>query len=215
MNLINTRTQELSLLSKDDIDNLASHFDSSRPYDIKNGMKKVYPDFGRALIESIINMDGYDWIGGNFYEHEHPYFPHVDRQKDVEGNMMVMVVPIRYTGRMPNLVIFDQEYFDGAYTWLMDWKPSKGSKISQYDTNKAGAENYPALSNITKKTGKPIPTNLAAELDMYPKEMLHSLSGRSHSFRPGNVIMFDGARIHATSKLEGPKLGLTLRYAKK
>ena len=215
MNLINTRTQELSLLSKDDIDNLAAHFDNSKPYDTKNGMKKTDPSFGKNLIESIVNLDKYQWIGGNFYEHEHPYFPHVDRQKDVEGNMMVMVVPIRYTGRMPNLVIFDQEYFDGAYTWMMDWKPSEDSQISKFNTNKFGKENYPALSNITNKTGKPIEDKIANQLDMYPKEMLHSLSGKLHSFRPGNVIMFDGARIHATSKLEGPKLGLTLRYVKK
>ena len=213
--MINKRTQELSLLSKDDIDNLAAHFDASKPYHTKNGMKKVYPDFGKNLIESIVNLEGYQWIGGNFYEHTHPYFPHVDKHKMQEGNMMVMVIPIRYTGRMPNLIIFDQEYHQGPYTWLMDWERSEGSEISKFDTNKMGRENYPALSDITNKTDKSIPLNLATELDMYPKEMLHGLSGKSHSFRPGNVIMFDGVRIHATSKLEGPKLGLTLRYTKK
>lgn len=213
--MINKRTQELSLLSKDDIDQLAAHFDESKPYDEKNGMKKVHPAFGKNLIESIVNLEGYQWIGGNFYEHVHPYFPHVDKHKMQEGNVMVMVIPIRYTGRMPNLIIFDQEYYEGPYTWLMDWKRSEGSQISKFDTNKLGHENYPALSNITNKTGKPIGDYLAGELNMYPKEMLHSLSGKSHSFRPGNVIMFDGARIHATSKLEGPKLGLTLRYVKK
>ena len=97
----------------------------------------------------------------------------------------------------------------------MDWKRSEGSQISKFETNKMGRENYPALSNITNKTGKPIEDYLAGELDMYPKEMLHSLSGKAHSFRPGNIIMFDGARIHATGKLDGPKLGLTLRYVKK
>ena len=134
--MINKRTQELSLLSKDDIDQLAAHFDESKPYDEKNGMKKVHPAFGKNLIESIVNLEGYQWIGGNFYEHVHPYFPHVDKHKMQEGNVMVMVIPIRYTGRMPNLIIFDQEYYEGPYTWLMDWKRSEGSQISKFDTNR-------------------------------------------------------------------------------
>jgi hypothetical protein len=50
-------------------------------------------------------------------------------------------------------------------------------------------------------------------LNHYPKECYYGLSGNAFPFEPGSMIIFDNRHIHCTSKMNGIKLGISLRYS--
>lgn len=143
-------------------------------------------------------------VGGNFYKHSFSYMPHTDYEKKV-GSDINAVLPL-WIENNAHLVVFDQLY-QGVHpvTWMMHHP-----HYVLTDSTALLGEMY--KYNLKGLTTKPIDDELYEYIDMYPKEYLYGLSGKAYSFEPGNIIIFDNRQPHCTSKYEGTKLGLSLRF---
>ena len=111
-----------------------------------------------------------------------------------------------YTGDQASLIVFDQEWEQDSVTWCMQ------HRVMYFSTN-IGIKGFPYEYPITNKTGKSIDEILYNEyLSHYPKHGLSELSGTAYSFEPGSMIIFNNKKIHCTSKMNGEKLGISLRF---
>lgn len=156
------------------------------------------------IIQSLVDYQ-ISYAGGNFYKHSIPYLPHTDYDPR-DNNVLNVVVPLTYSATLPELIIFDQTWKQKSITWSMHrpvptFSINIGVKGCPYE--------YPSVDNLT---GKQIPDKLFRLLSQYPKQCLFGLSGESHPFQPGSIILFDNRKIHCTSMFTGVKLGLSLRY---
>ncbi len=192
------------------IDKLHAYYNSVGVYRSET-MKKADPGPALRWIEPLLrslepSIDSF--IGGNFYKHKHPYNPHTDHQKQWECSTVNFVIPIWFTGSQPHLVVFDQQYNDTT-TWTMEKPVAHGIYSTSTNGQLAGA---PGTYSIHNNTQKDIDHQLWEEFLPSPQQYYFGLSGKSYSFTPGDIIMFDNKNIHCTSKFNGEKLGLSLRY---
>lgn len=145
---------------------------------------------------------------GNYYQHNKPYLPHTDWFAHIDNNLNV-VIPLRFDceeGFEPKLVVFDQVWPYNGITWCMHYP------VLEFNPN-TGVKGCPGEYPIKGKTGTKIDEKFWQEnLSMYPHECLDNLSGKSYSFTPGSVIIFNNQNVHATSFYKGVKLGLSLRF---
>jgi hypothetical protein len=89
----------------------------------------------------------------------------------------------------------------------------KLSGLDMYFSTNIGVKGYPREYPITNKTGTQIDeTFYNQHLSHYPKHGLSELSGTAYPFEPGSMIIFNNKRIHCTSKMNGEKLGISLRF---
>jgi hypothetical protein len=157
------------------------------------------------IIERILDKQ-LVYKSGNFYKHSAPYLPHTD-YKTYHNNTINVVIPLMYTGSQASLIIFDQEWEQDSVTWCMQ------HNVMYFSTN-IGVKGYPREYPITNKTGKSIDETLYNQyLSHYPKHGLLELSGTAYLFEPGSMIIFNNKKIHCTSKMNGEKLGISLRYS--
>lgn len=158
----------------------------------------LHPYIEEAAGEALIHR------GGNYYKHSFPYLPHTDFEAD-KDNTINAVIPLRSESQA-HLIIFDQMY-KGRYpvTWMMH------HPVYNLDHHTA-LLGSPYQYNVEGCTEEDIDEDLYEYIDLYPKETLHGLTGSVHRFEPGECIVFDNRRIHCTSKFEGSKCGLSLRY---
>lgn len=180
---------------------LIQHFDESQKSDNYNGMMKLWVDETHPDISKVIARycpTGYKYTRGNFFQHDQPYYPHVDGYED-EINVLL---PLRMHIGPQKFIVFDQT-FPRPATWSLN------PKLGEFKVNKlhrcCPADDY----EVRGLTGLPCP--FAEELPG-AASFWHGLSGAVYDWYPGAVITFPSNRIHATGRQQGPKLGLTLIY---
>ena len=167
--------------------------------DTKNVLGLLTP-----MIETILEKK-LMYTGGNFYKHDKPYLPHTD-YKTYEDNTLNVVIPLSYTNSQPSLIIFDQQWELDSVTWCMHLPV-------QYFRYNIGVKGCPAEYPVVGLTGKEIDDKLYVNyLNHYPKKLLRGLSGTVFPFEVGSMLVFDNRYIHCTSKLDGEKLGISLRF---
>ena len=199
--------QKFNVIDYTIISRLVDDYNSRKSYDTST-MNKVGPGNSLAIIQDELeNALGrkLEFVTGNFYKHTIPYLPHTDF-KTYEQNYLNIVIPLSYSGDQASLVIFDQVWELDSISWCMHHPV-------QYFTYNTGVKGCPYEYPVKNLTGKIIDDNLYnLHLSHYPKNCLFGLSGQAYPFEPGSVIIFDNRHIHCTSKMNGEKLGISLRF---
>jgi hypothetical protein len=158
----------------------------------------------RSLLETTLGKK-LEYVTGNFYKHTTSYLPHTDF-KTYEQNYLNIVIPLSYSGEQASLVVFDQKWEQDSVTWCMHHPV-------QHFTYNTGVKGCPYEYPVSGLTGTGINDELYHfYLSHYPKHCLFGLSGKAYPFEPGSIIVFDNRHIHCTSKMNGEKLGLSLRF---
>jgi hypothetical protein len=199
--------QKFNVIDYTIIARLVDDYNSRKSYDTST-MNKVGPGNSLAIIqEELENVLGrkLEFVTGNFYKHTIPYLPHTDF-KTYEQNYLNIVIPLSYSGDQASLVVFDQTWEQDSVTWCMQYPV-------QYFTYNTGVKGCPYEYPVKNLTGIDIEDMLFKNyLSHYPKNCLFGLSGQAYPFEPGSVIVFDNRHIHCTSKMNGEKLGISLRF---
>lgn len=173
--------------------------DTMNKADTKNVLGLLTPMIENTLRKKLM------YTGGNYYKHDKPYLPHTD-YKTYENNTLNVVIPLSYTNSQPSLIIFDQKWELDSVTWCMQYSV-------QYFRYNIGVKGCPAEYPVVGLTNKEIDNELYVNyLNHYPKQLLRGLSGTVFPFEVGSMLVFDNRHIHCTSKLDGEKLGITLRF---
>ena len=173
--------------------------DTMNKADTKNVLDLFTPMIENMLGKKLM------YTGGNYYRHDKPYLPHTD-YKTYENNTLNVVIPLSYSNSQPSLIIFDQKWELDSITWCMHFPV-------QYFRYNIGVKGCPAEYPVIGLTNQEINNELYVNyLNHYPKELLRGLSGTAFPFTIGSMIIFDNKYIHCTSKLDGEKLGITLRF---
>lgn len=165
-------------------------------------MKKANPGPAAEIIDKL--MDGWERVGGNYYQHAKPYLPHTDHREEWKETVNV-VVPLHTTDPNASLVIFDQKYHKDSVTWCLH------ADVIEFQVN-TGVAGKPYDYDCEGLTNKPINDNLYEYIKWAPKEQWFGLTGNAYSFTPGSAIIFDNKYIHTTGVLQGIKTGISLRY---
>lgn len=200
--------QKFNLIEDTVLSKIIDDYNSRGSYDTAT-MNKTGPGESLYLLQEILEhaLDRkLEFVTGNFYKHTKPYLPHTDF-KTYQQNYLNVVIPLSYSGERAGLVIFDQLWEQDSITWCMH-------NAVQHFTYNIGVKGYPYEYPVTGLTGQAIETDLYQWLSHYPKQSLFGLSGRVYPFEPGSIIAFDNRHIHCTSKMNGEKLGISLRFKK-
>ena len=199
--------QYLNVVSPELIESAIDDYNSRSLYDTDT-MNKAGPGISLELFTPIIEQvlgKQLCYKSGNFYKHSSPYLPHTD-YKTYQDNTINVVIPLMYTGQQASLIIFDQEWDQDSVTWCMQ------HPVMYFSTN-TGVKGYPHEYPIKNKTGLPIDNTLYKQyLSHYPMHGLSELSGTAYPFEIGSMIIFNNRQIHCTSKMNGVKLGISLRF---
>lgn len=190
------------IITESEIQEMLYEYHGSDVYE-SSSMNKLKPGPATDFIDDFVT--GYKRVGGNYYMHSTPYLPHTDHKK--EWNESINVIVPLYVENNASLVVFDQRYYHDSVTWCLH------NDLIEFKYN-TGVLGRPYDYDIKGKTEKNISDDLYELLDWAPKEQWFGLTGDAFEFIPGNVLIFDNKHIHATSKFEGSKIGLSLRYAK-
>ena len=173
--------------------------DTMNKADTKNVLGLLTPMIENMLGKKLM------YTGGNYYRHNKPYLPHTD-YKTYEDNTLNVVIPLSYTSSQPSLIIFDQKWELDSVTWCMHLPV-------QYFRYNIGVKGCPAEYPVIGLTDKEIDNELYINyLNHFPKQLLRGLSGTVFPFEVGSILVFDNRYIHCTSKLDGEKLGISLRF---
>ena len=130
---------------------------------------------------------------GNYFSHEHPYYPHVDIF-DYE-NTINIVVPLICEDPDQKLIVFDQTYKEKAATWC--------GYISkrEFHGNPAIRKRMCDTSGVRGLTNKPCPDNLLEHLP-YGSDFYYGLSGSVFDWKVGTAIVFNSYNIHCTGQMK-------------
>lgn len=206
--MINT-IQKFNVLTDAVLNTLIDDYESRTSYDTDT-MNKVNPGNSVSIVLELLETAlerKLEFVTGNFYKHTIPYLPHTDF-KSYEKNYLNIVIPLQYTGTQSSLVVFDQMWEQDSVTWCMHY-------AVQYFSYNTGVKGCPYEYPVKGLTGVTVDNDLHKNhLSHYPKHCLFGLSGTAYKFEPGSIIAFDNRFIHCTSKMQGEKLGLSLRFKK-
>lgn len=200
--------QEFNVIPPQIVNRLIEDYNSRGCYDTET-MNKASPENAVTLLLELLEhtlQRKLEFVTGNFYKHTNPYLPHTDF-KTYEQNYLNIVIPLHYLGDQPNLIVFDQMWEQDSVTWCMN-HPVK------YFSYNIGVKGCPYEYPVVGLTGNSIDSELYNHLSHYPKHCLFGLSGTLYKFQPGSIIAFDNRHIHCTSKMNGEKIGLSLRFKK-
>lgn len=199
--------QYFNIIKNEIISNIISDYNSRKTYDTDT-MNKTDPGDSLFIIQEILETTlerKLEFVTGNFYKHTTPYLPHTDF-KTYEGNYLNIVIPLSYSGDRASLIIFDQTWSQDSITWCMHHPV----QLFTYNT---GVKGCPYEYPVNGLTGIEIDNTFYTQhLSHYPKQCLFGLSGKAYPFEPGSIIVFDNRHIHCTSKMNGEKLGISLRF---
>lgn len=200
-------TQQFNIIDSSILSLLINDYESKKIYDTDT-MNKAGPENAVPLLIDLLETAlrrKLEYVTGNFYKHTSPYLPHTDF-KSYEQNYLNVVIPLQYTGEQASLIVFDQMWEQDSVTWCMH-------HAVQYFSYNTGVKGCPHEYPVKGLTGIDIEDILFKNyLSHYPKNCLFGLSGQSYPFEPGSVIVFDNRHIHCTSKMNGEKLGISLRF---
>jgi hypothetical protein len=203
---INT-LQKFNVIDSAMLSILINDYDSRQHYDTAT-MNKASPGDSLNVIQEVLeNTLGrkLEYVTGNFYKHTTPYLPHTDF-KTYEQNYLNIVIPLSYSGEQASLVVFDQTWEQDSVTWCMH------HPVNHFSYN-IGVKGCPYEYPVVGLTGIDIDNTFYTQhLLHYPKQCLFGLSGTAYPFEPGSIIVFDNRHIHCTSKMNGEKLGISLRF---
>lgn len=205
--LIDT-VQKFNVINSNILSDLINDYESRKVYDTDTMNKASPGNSASAILEILETALGrkLEYVTGNFYKHTIPYLPHTDF-KSHEQNYLNIVIPLEYTGVQSSLVVFDQMWEQDSITWCMH-------HTVKYFSYNIGVKGCPYEYPIKGLTGVNIDDGLYTHLSHYPKYCLFGLSGTAYKFEPGSIIAFDNRLIHCTSKMNGEKMGLSLRFKK-
>lgn len=200
--------QKFNIIDNELLNLLIKDYNSRNSYDTSlmnkassgNAVSLILKNLETALERKL------EYVTGNFYKHTTPYLPHTDF-KSYEQNYLNIVIPLTYTGRQASLIVFDQMWEQDSVTWCMHHPV-------QHFTYNIGVKGCPYEYPVTGLTNTTIDGELYKLLTHYPIDCLFGLSGKKYDFEPGSIIAFDNRQIHCTSKMNGEKLGLSLRFKK-
>jgi hypothetical protein len=198
--------QKFNLIEDVLLSNIIEDYNSRGSYDTTT-MNKTGPGESLYLLQEILEnaLDRkLEFVTGNFYKHTTPYLPHTDF-KTYQQNYLNVVIPLSYSGEQASLVIFDQVWEQDSVTWCMH-------HAVQHFTYNIGVKGCPYEYPVNGLTGRDIDNDLYQCLSHYPEQSLFGLSGKVYPFEPGSIIAFDNRHIHCTSKMNGEKLGISLRF---
>jgi hypothetical protein len=198
--------QKFNVIDNAVLSKIINDYNSRESYDTST-MNKTSPGESLYLLQEILeNQLGrkLDFVTGNFYKHSRPYLPHTDF-KTYQQNYLNIVIPLSYSGKQASLVIFDQLWEQDSLTWCMH------QTVHHFSYN-IGVKGCPYEYPVKGLTGKDIDIELYQHLTHYHKESLFGLSGQAYPFEPGSFMAFDNRHIHCTSKMNGEKLGISLRF---
>jgi len=157
------------------------------------------------LVQKITGLK-IKYKSGNYYEHTIPYLPHTDYNHFYDNSINV-VIPIRFSGDKPYFIIFDQIWPNNSCCWMMNQ-----SDPVDFSRTMLGVKGWPGEYPILNKTNKDIDDELYKHLKRFPKYTLTNMSGKAYPFDPGNIMIFDNRKIHATGGGNWKKLGISLRF---
>jgi hypothetical protein len=198
--------QKFNVIDSELLSILINDYQSRKIYDTDT-MNKASPGNSLAAIQEALEnaLDRkLEFVTGNFYKHTVPYLPHTDF-KTYQQNYLNVVIPLSYSEEQASLVIFDQVWEQDSVTWCMH-------HAVQHFTYNIGVKGCPYEYPVNGLTGRDIDNDLYQCLSHYPRQSLFGLSGRVYPFEPGSIIVFDNRHIHCTSKMNGEKLGISLRF---
>jgi hypothetical protein len=198
--------QKFNVIDSELLSILINDYQSRKIYDTDT-MNKASPGNSLAAIQEALEnaLDRkLEFVTGNFYKHTVPYLPHTDF-KTYQQNYLNVVIPLSYSGEQASLVIFDQVWEQDSVTWCMH------HAVQHFNYN-IGVKGCPYEYPVNGLTGRDIDNDLYQCLSHYPRQSLFGLSGRVYPFETGSIIVFDNRHIHCTSKMNGEKLGISLRF---
>ena len=200
---------KLNIIPSTVLTKLIDEYKSKGSYDT-NTMNKATSSNAVLMILELLEkaLDRkLEYVTGNFYKHTTPYLPHTDF-KSYEQNYLNIVIPLEYTGEQASLIVFDQMWDQDSITWCMHYPV-------QYFSYNIGVKGCPYEYPVQGLTRQSINKELYnCYLSHYPESCLFGLSGEAYKFEPGSIIAFDNRQIHCTSKMNGEKMGLSLRFKK-
>lgn len=188
-------------LNNNEINSMLEEYNSFKEY-ISTSMNKAGPGPATYIIDEL--MYGFTRVGGNYYKHDKPYFPHTDH-KEKWGETINVVVPLSSTDPDASLIVFNQKYHKDSVTWCLH------HDVMPFEVN-TGVAGRPCDYDVENLTNKPIDDDLYKWLSWAPKDQWFGLTGQRLNFIPGDLLIFDNKYIHATGILKGTKVGLSLRY---
>jgi hypothetical protein len=201
--------QYFNIIKNEIISDIILDYNSRKTYDTAT-MNKTGPGDSLFIIQEILETTldrKLEFVIGNFYKHTTPYLPHTDF-KTYEQNYLNIVIPLTYSGEQASLVVFDQKWEQDSVTWCMH------HPVKHFSYN-IGVKGCPYEYPVVGLTGIDIDNTFYTQhLSHYPKQCLFGLSGTAYTFEPGSIIVFDNRHIHCTSKMDGEKLGISLRFKK-
>jgi len=201
-----TTEQKFNVLNNELLINIIDDYNSRESYETST-MNKASPGSSLYILQEILENSlnrRLEFVTGNFYKHSKPYLPHTDF-KTYQNNYLNIVIPLLFSEDLPSLVIFDQLWEQDSITWCMHHPV-------HYFSYNIGVKGCPYEYPVKGLTNKDIDTDLYQHLSHYPQACLFGLSGQAYPFVPGSIIAFDNRYIHCTSKMNGEKLGISLRF---
>jgi hypothetical protein len=200
-----------NVLGSEQIETLLNEFELNKFSATKdNRVTEEVDTWAKAMpgpAVEIINdfMYGYKRVGGNYYRHDSPYLPHTDH-KEKWGNTINVIAPLHSTDPNAKLIVFDQKWHKDSVTWCLH----NGVWYFEYNTGVKGRPyDYKEVEGLTDE---PISDELYQYLGWADKKQWFGLTGDAMPFVPGDLLIFDNKYIHTTGKLDGIKIGLSLRY---
>lgn len=189
-----------NVITPDEINSLMAEYESYESY-ISTSMNKAPLGDAVSIIDDFVGLKR---VGGNYYKHSKPYLPHTDHREEW-NNTINVVVPLYTSDPNAHLIVFDQRWEKDSVTWCLH------REVIHFEVN-TGVKGRPYDYDVIGLTDESISDELYEYLSWSPKDQWFGMSGDAMSFTPGDIMMFDNKYIHATGKLNGTKIGLSLRY---
>jgi|DEB0MinimDraft_12_1074336.scaffolds.fasta_scaffold00138_11 hypothetical protein len=178
----------------------------------KNTMKNVSVIEDKEDIKDIISefIDPSTVVVGSLFNHANPFAVHSDMKT---GKKTILLIPIESHNPDQTFVIFDQRLdSDVGMSWIHDIfsdKTDEELKDMYYDKSlRCRPCDSPEVKGCTDH---PISDELFKYLP-YSKDLYHGLTGYAWKYTVGKGLLFDADMLHATGRMNGPKIGCTIHF---
>jgi|GEM_PF-1533070 hypothetical protein len=161
----------------------------------------------KEIISEIISVESYHY--GNIFAHNSPFAIHSDIS---DKKKTILLIPID-AAEDQTFVVFDQTINqDKPISWIYNIfndKTDDELKEMYYDT--AYKIRPCDTQNVVGCTNSPVTEEIFKHLP-FTKDLYYGLTGTVWKYTPGNALLFDANRIHATGKMSKPKIGCTIQF---
>jgi hypothetical protein len=178
----------------------------------KNTMKNVSVITSQKDINNIISefVDTSTVVVGNLFNHSDPFTVHSDMKT---SKKTILLMPIATQDPDQRFVVFDQRLDNAvSMSWIHDVffdKTDTELKEMYYDMSlRCRPCDTP---EVTGCTDHPVADELFEYLP-YSKDLYHGLTGYAWKYTIGKALLFDADMLHATGRMNGPKIGCTVHF---